>query len=268
LINAILPAGGGAQREMAAYLLDQRLPVHARAGVPETHLVSNLSHSSFSGGARVAKAGSIQAYITSDGAAESISPSLFFIDDVHRIGVLDLRLFNLDRNTENFLLKKSTERGEPLPVPHGRRPSLSGPPCFHLVPIDHALSLPPSLHGAFFEWQHWPQAKIPFSSDMLSAIASINTDEDAQLLRSLGFEESSIWTSVISTLWLQIGAAEGLTLSQIASFSAALLPSQPSALEQVLAQIQPLKANSDSYRRALLETLHDAARLIKKNQND
>jgi hypothetical protein len=267
LINAILPAGGGAIREMAAYLLDQRLPPNARAGVPETHLVSNVANSAFSGGARVAKSGSIQAYVKCDGAAESISPSLFYDDDVHRIGILDLRLFNLDRNTENILLKKSAERGEASPVVPGRRVSLSGPPCFHLVPIDHALSLPPSLHGAFFEWQHWPQGKVPFSNEILTAIAAINIDEDAQLLRSLGFEESSVRTCMISTLWLQIGAAAGLTLSQISSFAAALLPSQPSALEQVLLQIQPLEANNSSFRRALIDTLLDAARLIKKNHS-
>lgn len=113
-------------------------------------------------GGRIQKAGSLQRYVQSDGAADEVSPSLFYVDDVHRIGVLDLRLYNLDRHTENLLLIKNVTKSSTA-----RRASLSSLPCFNLVPIDHAYSLPSSLTGAFFEWQHWPQASMPFSDELV-----------------------------------------------------------------------------------------------------
>lgn len=50
LTRPLLSPGGGGLRELAAYALDQILPEHARAGVPETHLLSKVSHQAFHGG--------------------------------------------------------------------------------------------------------------------------------------------------------------------------------------------------------------------------
>lgn len=157
----------------------------------------------------------------------------------------------------------------------GRRVS-AGLPCYRLVPIDHAYSLPPKLHvrprpspfslslpqGAYFEWQHWPQAKQPFSSDLLSAIASIDIDSDAEVLRQIGLDEGSIETMRVATSWLQIGAAQGLTLAQLAAFAAAPHPEERSLLEEVLAQIAPLASDELAHGRLLTELLREAATLI------
>jgi hypothetical protein len=38
--------------------------------------------------------------------ASNFSSSLFSVDEVHKIAILDLRIMNLDRNDGNLLVKK------------------------------------------------------------------------------------------------------------------------------------------------------------------
>jgi len=253
-------------REVAAFQLDVLMPEHARAGVPETYGVSGLSHAAFSGGARALKSGSLQRFVRSNGNSEALSPSLIIAEDVHKVGVLDVRLFNLDRNDENLLLKIDAQVS--AAGLHGGRRLSAGPPCFHLVPIDHGYSLPPALHGAFFTWQHWAQAKLPFAPEMLDAIAQLDLEREAALLRSLGFDESVIRTHYVSTTWLQIAAKAGLTLYEIASFAASSLPTEASLLERVLEEVAPLEDDPASWRRVLGQILTDAAHLIAAHGQD
>jgi len=182
------------------------------------------------------------------------------LSDVHRVAVLDLRILNLDRHAENLLLRRSSDPAL-APPPDGRRLS-GGAPCFHLVPIDHAYAFPPRAHGAFFEWQHWPQAKEPLSPALLDAIAGLDLDYETALLRSLGLEEPAVRTHYVATMWLKIGAAAGLTPYQLASFAAAPLPDESSLLEQVLNEIAPLEREETAWRSVLLDILRAAARLI------
>jgi len=173
--NPLLPPGGGYLREMAAYLLDR----DHFSGVPETFLLSKVNHENFS--TKTEKTGSLQRFVKNEGVSSDMSSSGFSVDAVHRIGVLDLRIFNMDRNGENLLVQKREDG------------SVS------LIPIDHTYSLPPItlLDSAFFEWHYWQQAKKPFSQETLNYINSINIENDAHTLRSLGLPESSILTMVV-----------------------------------------------------------------------
>jgi len=142
----------------------------------------------------------------------------FEIEDVHRIGTLDIRIFNLDRNGENILVRKEDGRQR-------------------LIPIDHTYCLPPidSLDGAFFEWQYWPQAKKPFSIDTLNYIASIDIENDAKILRSLGFSEECVMTMIVTTTLLKEAAANGRTLFDIACLMSRGIPlTKPSLLEEIV----------------------------------
>lgn len=61
--------------------------------------------------------------------AYNYGPSLFETEEVHKVGILDIRILNADRNDENILLKKKEKKeGEKI--------------NFELIPIDHGLSLP------------------------------------------------------------------------------------------------------------------------------
>lgn len=199
--NPLLPPGGGGIREAAAYALDR-----GWAGVPETHFLTNVETQLGT------KTGSIQQFLPNDGESSSVGSSSFAVEDVHRIGVLDVRLFNMDRNGENMLLKREGSQ-------------------YRLIPIDHAYILPEALDGAYFDWMYWSQAKKPFSQETLNYIQSIDEAADAKVLRDLGISELSIRTMLVSTMVLKHCAALGRNLFEIASFVCRDCPSTPSQLE-------------------------------------
>lgn len=210
----LLPPGGGAQREVAAFRLDTSVVgfEDCRAGVPATYWADDFHHAVFVGGETVSKSGSLQAYVHNEGESHVMSSSRFSVDDVHRIGVLDMRLLNMDRNGENLLVQRNGD-------------------AFRLVPIDHAYTLPADLGQAYFEWLHWKQAKVPFTPRMLSYIAAIDIDADARLLRSLGLDEAAVRTMTLSTALLKAGATRGMTLFEIASLASRASFDEPCALE-------------------------------------
>lgn len=80
--------------------------------------------------------------------------SRFSARDVHRIGILDLRLFNTDRHSGNILVG---------PTPSASATDMrsllvdSRASAYRLVPIDHGFCLPEALEPPYFEWLHWPQ---------------------------------------------------------------------------------------------------------------
>lgn len=51
------------------------------------------------------KFGSLQKFIENKGGIESYSSDYFSIDEIHKIAILDLRLLNIDRNTDNILIQ-------------------------------------------------------------------------------------------------------------------------------------------------------------------
>lgn len=118
---------------------------------------------------------------------------------------------NTDRHAGNILVRKL-----PLDESLGRmRPFSDESVC--LIPIDHGLCLPESFEDPYFEWLHWPQASVPFSEEELQYIAALDPFKDAELLKKElpTLRESALQILVICTLFLQRGAAAGLTLAQI-----------------------------------------------------
>lgn len=45
-------------------------------------------------------------FVENDGVAEDFHHSLFSIEEVHKIAILDIRVLNCDRNDQNILIKK------------------------------------------------------------------------------------------------------------------------------------------------------------------
>jgi hypothetical protein len=91
--------------------------------------------------------------------------------DVHRIGILDIRILNCDRNDENILVQK-------------KRDKKTGNVYYRLIPIDHSLSLPDCIKISEYEmcWMNWDQARVPFSNEDLKYIRNINYLEDMKRL--------------------------------------------------------------------------------------
>jgi len=73
-----------------------------------------------------------------EGPVSDISYDIFPDSEVHKIGILDLWIFNLDWNDGNILYWKTD----------------SGP---KLIPIDHSMSIPGTLKIYSFDlcWMDW-----------------------------------------------------------------------------------------------------------------
>jgi len=232
--NRGIPQGEGALREVAAYLLDSN---EHFSGVPQT-LMATLEHASFNG----TKTGSLQEYVVNEGASWDVGPSRFPVQEVHKIGILDMRIFNNDRHGGNILMKEN-EQGN-----------------LELVPIDHGLSLSSTLDRAWFEWMSWPQAKKPFDEKSLSYIERIDIERDAKMLTDMGISEEAVRTMILSTTLLKKGAAAGLNLYQIGSIAARENLESPSLLEQIV------KDSNDSMD-IILERMEEEVSKIAKEQN-
>ncbi|KAL7138296.1 hypothetical protein ABFS83_10G153000 [Erythranthe nasuta] len=193
-------------RESAAYFLDH----DNFAGVPPTALV-RFSHVKFnlnnnnsgSESGSVYKVASLQRFVKHDSDAGDLGPSSFSVTSVHHIGILDVRLMNLDRHAGNILVRQGV--------------GSYGGGTAELVPIDHGFCLPESLEDPYFEWLHWPQASIPFSESEVDYILCLDPFKDAELLRSElpSIGESSVRVLVLCTIFLKEATSYGLCLSDI-----------------------------------------------------
>ncbi|KAG7962170.1 hypothetical protein I3843_09G052300 [Carya illinoinensis] len=199
--------GEAGVRESAAYLLDHS----GFAGVPPTALVE-ISRVAFCGAVDIEakvpfaqrKIASLQRFVDHKYDAGELGSSGFSVSSVHRIGVFDIRLLNLDRHAGNILVKK-----------HEHENNAAG--VAELVPIDHGLCLPEWLDDPYFEWLHWPQASVPFSEYEIEYISNLDPFKDAELLRTElpSIRESSIRVLVVCTIFLKRAAATGLCLAEI-----------------------------------------------------
>jgi len=182
----LISPGNGAYREVAAYKIDKGF-----VGVPETMFVEVTNDKG------ITKRGSLQKFVETVGDMTDFGASKFSVDDVHKLGIFDIRILNMDRNDENILVTKSDN-------------------MWKFIPIDHTYTFPPTINS-YFNWQYWSQTKQPFSATNLDFIQSIDVLSDASLLLDSGIDERSVMNVMGSTLLLQKASVKGLTLFQIAS---------------------------------------------------
>jgi len=168
--------GEACVREASAFLLD-----HASfSGVPPTdlafcehpvfHLTTDCDGKDVginvkNQGKR--KLGSFQKYVSHHGNTEESPPAFiaqFSVDEVHKIAVLDVRLFNTDRHGGNILYKEKLGQ--------------NGTHQYKLIPIDHGYTFPSTLDEAWFVWQHWPQVKQKMGEKTLQYIRELDVEKD------------------------------------------------------------------------------------------
>lgn len=230
-------------REVAAFLLDK----DHFANVPPTALVK-ITHSIFNindgvNGNKtpqkklVSKIASCQQFIQHDFDASDHGTSSFPVASVHRIGILDIRIFNTDRHAGNLLVRK-----------------LDGVGMFgqvELIPIDHGLCLPETLEDPYFEWIHWPQASIPFSDDELEYIEKLDPYDDCEMLRRElpMIREACLRVLVLCTIFLKESAAYGLCLAEIGEMMSREFRSgeeEPSELEVICMEARRMLAEREA----------------------
>lgn len=179
--------------DVAAYLLDYG----GFAGVPETKAMIvdvKLAKS------RLVEFGSLQRFVQHEGSCEDHGSSLFEADNIHRIGLFDLRIANCDRHEGNVLAVRDREQ-------------------LRAVPIDHGYCLPSwrDLSDLYFCWGSWRQASTPFSQETKDYIANLTPLLDVADLLRIGVGHDNAMTYVLCTFFVQRAVAEGLNLAEIAS---------------------------------------------------
>ncbi|GKV39272.1 hypothetical protein SLEP1_g47074 [Rubroshorea leprosula] len=229
-------------REVAAYLLDDAhfANVPATALVKITHSIFNVNNGMNGNKTHkknlVSKIASFQEFIPHDFDASDHGTSSFPVSGVHRIGILDIRIFNTDRHAGNLLVRKLDGVGRFGQV--------------ELIPIDHGLCLPETLEDPYFEWIHWPQASIPFSEDELEYIGNLDHVKDCEMLRKElpMIREACLRVLVLCTIFLKKAAASGLCLAEIGEMMSREFRAgeeEPSELEVVCMEARRLIAERE-----------------------
>lgn len=240
-LKRAIRVGEAGVREVAAYLLDH----NKFASVPYTALVKvtspvfNVNDDSVKGtrDGPPAKIGSFQQYVKHDFDASEHGTSRFPVSAIHRIGILDIRLFNTDRHSGNILVRKVVDEDREKGMEwHGSQ--RYGDDAVELIPIDHGFCLPETLESAYFEWLHWPQASLPFAAEEMEYIKEINVDREVEMLRSElpGLGEACLRVLVLSTTLLKRAASIGFTLAEIGAMMSRELrgmDEEPSELEMI-----------------------------------
>jgi len=201
----MLPWGTGAHREVAAYKLGSHF-----VDVPETYYIQATNPEGHT------KIGSLQKFVPNEGDCSDFGANKFSVDSVHRLGVFDISILNMDRNDENLLVQKNEDG--------------SG---WKLIPIDHTYCFPNKI-DSYFNWQYWSQSKKPYSPELLALIAGMNPLSNAQVLLETGIDEESVRNVMASTLLLQKAAEKGFNLFQIAS----MVSGKKNELVNILDQIK------------------------------
>jgi len=166
-------------------------------GVPKTQLVK-IVHP-FNKNSTQTKVGSLQEFVNNDGCSEEFGPTVFPVKEVHKIGILDLQMFNVDRHSGNILVKKSNNKTT-------------------LVPIDQGFSLPDNLECLWFEWMNWSQSTMSFDDETKAYITRIDIDRDMSILsRELHIRPECLRTMKISTTLLKKCALNNFSLFEIGS---------------------------------------------------
>lgn len=199
-----LVSGSAGYREVCASLLEPSL-------VPECILVDSL-HKEYSGHA--VSTGSFSVYKANIGCAEDFSESKFSKEQVQRVGLLDLRILNMDRNVTNLLVSSE----------------------FALIPIDHGLSAPECLQIEADDlcWMKWPQAKEPFTSKCIELAEALEPLNGIFLLSErLGLSDESLKNLRMVGELVKKAARRGLTLFDLGTLVYRKSGQQPSVLETI-----------------------------------
>lgn len=188
-----IQTGEAAYREVAAYLIDDE----RFFGVPRTALVQLSPSKKFKNRSKI---GSLQEFVENDGASWDIGPSAFPVDEVHKIGILDLYTMNFDRHGGNILFREDDKKG------------------ISLIPIDNGFSLPDTLAipNLWFEWMTWSQSKKPFSPKSVEFLQRLDIAKHVEKIsQELHIRPECLRVMTVMGRLLKKAVAAGLSLYDI-----------------------------------------------------
>lgn len=119
--------------------------------------------------------------------------------EVRRLALLDIKLWNTDRNLGNFLVTTQDPTVSVDDVLRGKQKS-----PLRLVAIDHSLVAPRDFESPpQFDWRAWPQANTPFTQEERKAIMDASWNEDKKIYDRFNLPSGSKRTLLLSHILLQ-----------------------------------------------------------------
>jgi hypothetical protein len=179
IFDGILPETMGL-REVLAYQLFSQI-------VPPTALVRVFSENFFEG--EKTKTASMQKFISDGSCASQLSKEVLqknthFLSETM---VMDLCLYNLDRNPGNFLFRTNGEE------------------IFDGVPIDHGCILPNNCSsGVRFFWLSLIDRESHFGTKELETIRKLEIDSSIQKIKRVGLSDGAVNTFLVNTLLVKL----------------------------------------------------------------
>ena len=206
------------------------------------------------------KFGSLQKFIKSTDVAANFSFSLYSVEQVHKIAVLDLRICNCDRNEENILVIKKKNKKD-------------GKNYYKLIPIDHSLSFPDCLKIIDYElcWTGWDQVNIPFSKEMKDYIKSIDIISDMEKLSKLIKLREDCWKMFrVTNTVLKICADYNLTLSEISNilYQTDYKHETPSHIEKIIEKVDYLCSDLRIDKRLRIFSVNEKRKKSEENEDN
>lgn len=91
-----------------------------------------------------------------------------------------------------------------------------------------------------FDWLYWPQAREPYSDEIVDYVKSLDAEEDIALLKFHGWELPLEFarTLRISTMLLKKGVEKGLTPFEIGSIMCRETLKKESIMEEIVQEAQ------------------------------
>ena len=185
------------------------------------------------------KKGSLQSFVQHQDVAGNYGYSIFPVKEVHKIGILDIRILNCDRNENNILIQKNKN-------------------SVKLIPIDHGLSLPDSIEIEDYEivWMNWPQSKEPFSFEEIEHIRKIDIQKETELLKKrVHIRKKCIRNFVAAHILLKKAALMGFSLFQIGEMVYRTKEDQPALLQKIVKKTREI---SKIYKREIKENMEES----------
>jgi len=197
---------------------------------------------------RKVKIGSFQMFIPN--AEENVgdfSSHLFSTTEVHKIGILDIRYLNLDRNDSNLLVVRRNEK-------------------LHLIPIDHGLCFPSHFEVAWCDWVwfDYPQTILPFDEECKQWVMNLNISQDLWILKhTFGMDQQALRIFYCMSTLLQKAVSRGLNLRDIASVIVRTKDlNEPSSMEKTISRANELAGLMTMNTRRKSQSFHEDPDLL------
>jgi len=172
-MNRDIPSGSQSLRELASSMVDPRFRIPLVCIVKMKNVSEHMFNMNQGQQHKKLRTGSLHTFVKS--TCTRWNPDDIPVNEVHKMGVLDMLILNTDRNENNILV----------------RDGFDGKITWC---IDQGLAFPNRMcfYEFDFEWYHWPQTKLPFNAKMKAFIKEFDVEAFIKRINDIDYLKMSI----------------------------------------------------------------------------